>query len=174
MRRPELACSLLVAGCGYGAEPDQHAAHAAAARLEADRAERIGMMAYAQELAAGSHADTLRAGSPHVWEGYAARLAGHSLTGMAMTLRGLLAMRPSLFALGRELRALRCTITLLVGDRDTPCLAPNLFLHRTIPNAALCVLPRTGHLPNLESPEMFNGILEASIRAAESSSQEGR
>lgn len=166
LRRPELVRSMLVAGCGYGAGPDQQAGHAAATLAEADRAARIGMAAYARELAGGAHADPLREISPAAWRGYAERLAEHAVAGMAMTLRHVLATRPSLFAMEAGLKAVRCPVTLLIGDRDTPCLAPNLFLHRTIPGSALCVLPRTGHLPNLERPELFNRMLEAAIAAA--------
>jgi pimeloyl-ACP methyl ester carboxylesterase len=172
LRRPELVRSLLVAGCGYGAEPDQHATHAAAAREQAAHAERIGMAAFAREIAAAAHAEPLRMGLPDAWAGYVARLSEHSLTGMAMTLRGLLATRPSLFALEAELRNLRRPVTLMIGDRDTPCLAPNLFLHRTIPDSALCVLPRTGHLPNLEVPALFNTILQASLQTGMASAHD--
>ncbi len=54
---------------------------------------------------------------------------------------------------------MRVPTLLVTGDEDTPCLEPNLFLKRTLPDAALCVLPRTGHLLNLEEPALFNSIV---------------
>jgi pimeloyl-ACP methyl ester carboxylesterase len=58
--------------------------------------------------------------------------------------------------------------TLLVaGDEDAPCLEPSLFLKRTLPDAALCVLPRVGHLLNLEEPVLFNTIVFGFLTAVE-------
>ena len=59
-------------------------------------------------------------------------------------------------------------LTLLVaGDDDTPCLEPSLFLKATLPDAALCVLPRAGHLVNLEEPALFNAIVCGFLAAVE-------
>ena len=52
--------------------------------------------------------------------------------------------------------------TLIVnGDEDWPCLAPGLMLKRTIPSAALVVLPNCGHTMNLEMPDAFNREVES-------------
>jgi pimeloyl-ACP methyl ester carboxylesterase len=48
----------------------------------------------------------------------------------------------------------------VVGDEDTGALATSLFLHRVCPAARLTVLPTTGHLVNLEEPEIFNRLTE--------------
>ena len=34
-----------------------------------------------------------------------------------------------------------------------------LMLKSVLPDCALCVMPRTGHLPNLEEPARFNAII---------------
>jgi pimeloyl-ACP methyl ester carboxylesterase len=47
----------------------------------------------------------------------------------------------------------------LTGDEDWPCLAPALLMKRTIPSAALSVMPNCGHTINLEAPQMFNDIV---------------
>ena len=47
----------------------------------------------------------------------------------------------------------------LGGDEDQPCLIPNVFMKRTIPSAALQVLPNSGHTINLEEPAAFNAAL---------------
>jgi pimeloyl-ACP methyl ester carboxylesterase len=86
---------------------------------------------------------------------------------MAMTLRAILATRPSLWDLAEPLGRLAVPTLLVSGDEDTPCLEPNLFLKRTLPDAALCVLPRTGHLLNLEEPTLFNGIVFSFLAAVD-------
>jgi pimeloyl-ACP methyl ester carboxylesterase len=79
---------------------------------------------------------------------------------MAMTLRGILAKRPSLWQLEPELSKISQPTLLIIGDEDEPCIEPNLFLKRTLPDCALAMLPCTGHLPNLEEPRHFNESLD--------------
>ena len=45
--------------------------------------------------------------------------------------------------------------------------ADKLFLKRTLPDAALCVMPRTGHLLNLEEPALFNEMVERFVTLVE-------
>jgi pimeloyl-ACP methyl ester carboxylesterase len=86
-------------------------------------------------------------------------LAQHSLQGSAMTLRGVQKSRPSLFDLEEQLKQLVVPTLVLTGDEDEPCLIPNVFLKRTIPSAALQILPNAGHTINLEDPDAFNGAV---------------
>jgi pimeloyl-ACP methyl ester carboxylesterase len=48
---------------------------------------------------------------------------------------------------------------ILTGDEDWPCLVPALLMKRTIPAAALAVMPNCGHTINLEAPDLFNSIV---------------
>ena len=167
LRHPQLVRSLVVAGVGYGAKPEQQAEHSASSKREADHAEAIGMAAFARNLAASQYAQCLRAKDETAWLRFAERLAEHSVIGMAMTLRGVLATRPSLWHLADRLRGLDRPVLLVAGDEDTPCLEPSLFLKATLPDAAFCVMPRTGHLINLEEPSLFNTILFSFLVAVE-------
>jgi pimeloyl-ACP methyl ester carboxylesterase len=160
IRHPSRARTLVVAGCGYGAKPADQADHFAAMNREAKHAEAIGMAAYAQELADSRYAQPLRAKDDGAWRAFAAQLAEHSASGMAMTLRGVLARRPSLWHLEPQLARISLPVLLVVGDEDEPCIEPNLFLKGVLPDCALAVMPRTGHLINLEEPAGFNGLLE--------------
>ena len=45
---------------------------------------------------------------------------------------------------------------MMTGDEDWPCLEPGLLMKRTIPTAALIVMPNAGHAINLEDPAAFN------------------
>jgi pimeloyl-ACP methyl ester carboxylesterase len=51
-------------------------------------------------------------------------------------------------------------VLILSGDEEEPCLEVNLLMKRTIPKAALAVLPKSGHAINLEEPALFNRLLE--------------
>ena len=167
LRHPQLVRSLVVAGVGYGAKPEQQAEHSASSKRDADHAETIGMAAFARNLAASHYAQCLRAKDETAWLRFAERLAEHSVIGMAMTLRGVLATRPSLWHLADRLRGLDRPVLLVAGDEDTPCFEPSLFLKATLPDAAFCVMPRTGHLINLEEPSLFNTILFSFLVAVE-------
>jgi pimeloyl-ACP methyl ester carboxylesterase len=167
LRHPQLARSLTIAGVGYGAKPEQQPQYGMAMCREADHVIATGMAAVARELADSSYAQCLRAKDEVGWRLFAKQLAEHSVTGMAMTLRGILATRPSLWHLSDRLRGLNAPTLLVVGDEDTPCLEPNMFLKATLPDAALCVMPRVGHLLNLEEPALFNAIVFDFLAAVE-------
>jgi pimeloyl-ACP methyl ester carboxylesterase len=58
------------------------------------------------------------------------------------------------------LRTLRCPTLIIAGDEDAltpPALSEEM--HRAISGSTLVVVPRAGHLSNLEQPEAFNSAL---------------
>jgi pimeloyl-ACP methyl ester carboxylesterase len=160
IRNPEKVRALVIAGCGYGAKPSEQSSYSTTMNSEADHAEEIGMAAYARELANSGYASLLRAKNEKAWRLFEQQLAAHSVKGMAMTLRGVLARRPSLWDLELQLAKIRKPAMLIIGDEDLPCVEPNLFMKRTLPDCALAIMPRTGHLPNLEEPEIFNALID--------------
>ena len=87
-------------------------------------------------------------------------LAEHDAAGAALTMRGVQASRPSLYDLRDHLAAMTVPTLLVGGDRDDEAIDATLMLHRTLPLADLAVLPRTGHLTNLEHPELFTRLVE--------------
>ena len=97
---------------------------------------------------------------PRGWAESTAWLSEHSAVGSALTLRGVQMRRPSLYDLRERLRSLAVPTLLVTGDTDEPCLEPSLMLKRTIPSAAMAVMPRTGHACNLEEPAEFNRLVE--------------
>ncbi len=54
------------------------------------------------------------------------------------------------------MRRLEVPTLIMTGDEDDPCLEPGILMKRTIPTAALVVLPNTGYAVNLEEPDLFN------------------
>jgi pimeloyl-ACP methyl ester carboxylesterase len=103
--------------------------------------------------------------NPRGWAEFATALAAHSSLGSALTMRGVQAARPSLYALTDELARVRTPVLVLVGDEDEGCLEPAMMLKRTIPAAGLVVLPNTGHTANLEEPDVFNHAVDRFLAA---------
>jgi pimeloyl-ACP methyl ester carboxylesterase len=94
-------------------------------------------------------------------------LLQHSATGSALTMLGVQVGRPPIFVWEPELRRLQAPVLVLVGDEDTPCIEPSLFMKRTIPRCGLAVLPQSGHAINLEEPELFNRLCAEFLAAVE-------
>jgi pimeloyl-ACP methyl ester carboxylesterase len=93
---------------------------------------------------------------PRGWAEFARQLAEHSTTGSSLTMRGVQRRRPSLYELVDRMRRLTVPTLIVTGDEDEPCLDPGLLMKRTIPFAALVVLPNSGHAVNLEEPDLLN------------------
>jgi pimeloyl-ACP methyl ester carboxylesterase len=155
---PERALSLVVAGCGYGAEPGKRQQFHDETAKTAALIEGAGMKTAAETYAIGPTRVQYQNKDPRGWAEFAARLAEHSTPGSAMTMRGVQARRPSLWDLDvfEGMRRLAVPTLIITGDEDDPCLEPGLLMKRTIPTAALVVFPNTGHALNLEEPELFN------------------
>jgi pimeloyl-ACP methyl ester carboxylesterase len=93
---------------------------------------------------------------PRGWREFADQLADHSAQGSALTMRGVQKRRPSLFDLVDKMKTISAPTLIMTGDEDWPCLEPALLMKRTIPTAALVVMPNAGHTINLEEPAAFN------------------
>ena len=48
---------------------------------------------------------------------------------------------------------------IVVGDEDDRCIEPSLFLKAAIAASGLVMFPKTGHLVNLEEPDLFNQVV---------------
>jgi pimeloyl-ACP methyl ester carboxylesterase len=165
LRHPERVLSAVVAGTGYGAQPERAAAFRAECLATAAAFEAHGAPQVAQRYAVGPARVQFQNKNRRGWAEFAAALAGHSATGSALTMRGVQAARPSLYALRDDLAAIAAPVLLVVGDEDEGCLEPALMLKRTIPSAGLVVLPRTGHTANLEEPGVFNEAVDRFLAA---------
>jgi len=153
---PERARSLVVAGCGYGAQPDKRTQFAAEAEAAARQFEQQTMAKAAEGYALGPTRVQFQNKDPRGWEEFSTQLAEHSTEGSARTMRGVQARRPSLFDLVDKMKDMTTPTLVMTGDEDWPCLEPALLMKRTIPTAALVVMPNAGHTINLEDPAAFN------------------
>ncbi|MEM9029526.1 MAG: alpha/beta hydrolase [Pseudomonadota bacterium] len=160
---PDRARSLVVAGCGYGAERSEREKFRAEADAIADRLERDGMAPFAATYGLGPTRVQYENKDPRGHREFSALLAEHSAVGSAHTQRGVQKERPSLYDLEAQLASMAVPTLIVTGDEDWPCLEPGLFLKRIIPTAGLLVLPNTGHTINLEEPDLFNQHVAAYI-----------
>ena len=164
---PRRARSLVIAGCGYGAEPDKKAKFqaecaAAAASFEADWA------GAAKKYALGPTRVQFQNKDPRGWAEFAQQLAEHSAKGKALTMRGVQMQRPSLYELTGDMKKIDLPTLIVTGDEDDPCLEPALLMKRNIRTSGLAVLPYSGHTINIEEPEAFNRlVLEFLIKVDE-------
>lgn len=165
---PDRARSLLVAGAGYGSEKDQRERFRNEAVVIAGKLEREGMAAFAEAYAYGPTRVQFENKDPRGFAEFKGQLAEHSAKGSANTQLGIQRERPSIFDLEDQLRKLSVPTLVVTGDEDWPCLLPGVFLKRTVPSAALLVVPNTGHTINIEEPDAFNRALADFIAQVDS------
>ena len=158
-RHPARALSLCVAGCGYGAEPEQRERFRAEAEATAGFIRSAGMPAFAETYAYGPTRVQFENKDPRGFAEFKRMLAEHSALGSTNTQLGVQRERPSLYDLVDEMRRLTVPTLVLHGDEDWPCLRPGLLMKETIPSAALAVMPNCGHTINLEAPDEFNRLV---------------
>src|SRR6516164_4247495 len=118
LRHPERVLSAVVAGAGYGAQPERAAAFRAECAATAAAFENEGAERVAQRYAVGPARVQFQNKNPRGWAEFAAALAEHSALGSALTMRGVQRARPSLYALRDDLAGVRTPVLLLVGDED--------------------------------------------------------
>ena len=174
LTHPGMALSLVVAGCGYGAEPDRRAKFRAEAAATADLIEAEGMEAFAAIYGAGPTRVQFQNKDPRGWAEFVRMLGEHSATGSALTMRGVQRERPSLWDLEDGLRALDVPTLILTGDEDEPCLLPGVFMKRAIRTAGLVVIPKAGHNVNQEDTAAFNRAVADFHAAVEAGRWEAR
>jgi pimeloyl-ACP methyl ester carboxylesterase len=158
-RHPHRALSLCLAGCGYGAEPEQRARFRAEAEAIAGLIQSAKMPAFAEQYAYGPTRVQFENKDPRGFAEFKRMLTEHSALGSANTQLGVQRERPSLFDLVEDMKRLTVPTLVLAGDEDWPCLLPGILMKKSIPSAALSVMANCGHTINLEAPDEFNRIL---------------
>jgi pimeloyl-ACP methyl ester carboxylesterase len=170
MHAPERCVSVTAAGCGWGSTPDvtQRDAMKAIAAETGKMFEEEGIESAAAKYADAPMRQTHKHKDPRGWAEFARMLAEHSALGHAMTMYNLQLKRPTLWEMEEELKRFSVPLLVVVGDEDFPCLDGSLFLKRTVPTAALMVVPRSGHTITSEEPAIFNEALADLFSATES------
>jgi 3-oxoadipate enol-lactonase len=132
-------------------------------RIEvADRLEREGMAAYADELLPRMLSRSSITALPHVAEHVRSMMQQAPPMGAAAALRGRAERVPYESVLARlEIPAL-----IVVGDEDSFTTRDDAErMHELLSQSRLVWLPGVGHMPNLERPAEFNAALIAFLGA---------
>jgi pimeloyl-ACP methyl ester carboxylesterase len=167
-RHARRALSLVVAGCGYGAEPGERAKFQGEAERIAKTIKDEGMKKFARRYAYGPTRVQFENKDPRGFAEFAQQLSEHSDLGAINTQLGVQRQRPSLYDLIGSMKKLKVPTLVLTGDEDWPCLEPGILMKRSIPSAALSVMPNCGHAINIEDPDQFNRIVGDFIQHVDS------
>lgn len=167
LRYPAMARSLVVAGAGHGSDPDKRQQFLDDCEELANRLLRVGMEEGITHYANSPIRRRYREKDPRGFEEFNRQFAEHSALGSALTMRGYQMRRSTIYELEPQLRTLTVPTLIVTGDDDEPCLAPALFMKRTIRDSMLWVVPRTSHPVNLEEPDAFNRMVFDFISAVD-------
>lgn len=159
LRNPERCHSVAVLGCGWGSSPADRDASVQACEDIASMFENEPIATAAAKYARAPMRLTFEAKDPRGFAEFELMLAEHSGRGSALTMLNLQLKRPTLWELEDDLKAFIPPLLVVVGDEDFPCLDGSLFLKRTVPTAALLVVPRAGHTITSEEPAAVNAAL---------------
>jgi pimeloyl-ACP methyl ester carboxylesterase len=141
-RHPEMARALVICDSGPGyRNAEARAAWNQRAHERARDLEARGL-------------DALQASSREMRE---AMRHHRSARGLAHAARGMLAQEGA--AIIDSLPQVRVPTLIVVGDRDTPFIAPSEYMAKKIPGARLEVIEGAGHSSNLDQPAAFNRVL---------------
>jgi len=154
------ALSLVVAGCGYGAHPDQYESFQREAKSLAKTIRDKGMAHLAATYGHGPTRMQLRDKDPRGFDDFIRFFTEHSAEGSANTMENYQGKRPSLYSLQKEMAAITAPLLVVAGDEDDATLEPSIMMKRAIATCGLAVLPKSGHVLNIEEPALFNRLLE--------------
>ena len=102
----------------------------------------------------------LKQKNPRAWDDFCSRFMEHSAQGCAYTQRGIQAKRAPLNSLASKFRALKVPLHVIAGDEDPVAFDAALFIKRNCPAARVTIAPATGHLVNVEEPDLVNRATE--------------
>ena len=168
LNNPKRSLSLVVAGCGYGADESTRDKFKQEAEAAADSIETQSMEEFGKGYGLAPARVQYKNKDPRGWSEFETQLREHSTLGSANTMRGVQAKRPSLYQLEDQIRNLTVPTLILNGDEDEPCLDVGIYLKRTISSSALVTFPKTGHASNLEEPALFNMFCDNFFHQVES------
>ncbi len=154
------ALSLVVAGCGYGAHPDQYESFQREAASLAQTIREKGMAHVAATYGHGPTRMQLRDKDPRGFDDFIRFFSEHSAEGSANTMENYQGKRPSLYSLQKDMAGITAPLLVVAGDEDDATLEPSIMMKRAIASCGLAVLPKSGHVLNIEEPALFNRVLE--------------
>jgi proline iminopeptidase len=174
INHPDRALSLTAAGAGSGSERWVTEEFRRNARATADLFESKGSAEVARTYGLGPARVPFAVKDPRGYAENNRQFAEHDATGSARTMRTFQGERPSIYDFEADIRRIAVPTLIVVGDEDDPCIEPSLMLKQWIPASGLAVLPKTGHVVNLEEPDLFNRTLAEFLMRVEAGRWEPR
>lgn len=157
---PRMAISLTMIGIGSCGDPRNKAQFLRDAEARARLYEEGGLEVVLKGLRVAANRIQLKHKNPRAWDDFGRRFLQHSAQGCANITRRVMAPRPSLFGMEKALRAMRVPAHVVVGDEDPGAIDSGLFMKQVSPAVRLSVAASTGHLVNLEEPELLHQITD--------------
>ncbi|HZD90649.1 MAG TPA: alpha/beta fold hydrolase [Pseudolabrys sp.] len=159
LNHPDRVRSMVLAGTGSGSERWYTDDFHKSSRALGDEFEHNGSAKIAETYGMGPSRVPFLLKDPRGFAEFSRHLAEHDAQGSAHTSRGFQGGRPSLYDFEAEIRQLATPALIVVGDEDDRCIEPSLFLKDALSGAGLVMLPKTGHVVNLEEPDLFNQMV---------------
>ena len=159
LNHPARVRSMTLAGTGSGSERWYTEAFHKSSRELADIFERDGSAKVAATYGNGPSRVPFAIKDARGFAEFLKRLAEHDAKGSANTSRGFQGARPSLYDFEDAINRLAIPALIVVGDEDDRCIEPSLFLKAVLPASGLVMFPKTGHVVNLEEPDLFNEVI---------------
>jgi pimeloyl-ACP methyl ester carboxylesterase len=159
LNHPGRVRSLVLAGTGSGSERWYTEDFHKRSRDLAAQFEKEGSAAVAQTYGRGASRITFEIKDPRGFAEFSRQLAEHDAQGSSHMSRGFQGARPSLYDFEADIRKLEMPALIIVGDEDERCIEPGFFLKDTLIASGLVILPKTGHVVNLEEPDLFNQLV---------------
>ena len=165
---PRRALSLTMIGIGAGGDPRDGAAFKRNAEKRAKLYEERGLADVLKKLRKADNRIQLKHKNPRAFADFCTRFMRHSAQGCAIVTRQVMARRPSLFGMTQALETMKVPALVVVGDEDSGALEASLFMKQVSPAVRLSVIPATGHLVNLEEPDLLHRLTEDFFALVES------
>ena len=153
---PEMCRSITVASAGAGSDAGDRERLVESWQALSESMVAEGMEKFADGYAHGAERLQFLRKDPAGWAKFHAGLAAHSAQGSSLTFQGVQMKRPTIYQVEKQLQEIKIPTLVLIGDEDTPCVEPAIFMKRNIRSCGLAVFPQAGHTINLEEPDLYN------------------
>lgn len=157
---PRMALSLTMIGIGSGGDPRNKAEFLRQTEARARLYEQGGLALVLEGLRKADNRIQLKRKNPRAFDDFCRRFMQHSAQGCANITRRVQGRRASLFSMEKPLRAMKTPSHVIVGDEDPGAITSGLFMKQVSPAVRLSIVPATGHLVNLEEPDLLHRLTE--------------
>lgn len=168
LRYPRMCLSITMIGIGSGGDPRNGPQFKADAEARAKMYEEEGLAKVLEGLKVADNRIQLKTKNPRAFEEFGRRFLQHDAQGNAHISRRVMARRKSLYAMGKALKDMKVPAHVVVGDEDRGALKTGVFMKEASPAVRLSVVAATGHLVNLEEPDILHKLSEDFFALVES------